>query len=203
MILGQNLSLLTLPSYTGSNIVADVSYDTFLGNSGSGSANYEVMVWLAALGGAGPISSTGSPIATPNIGGTTFKLYKGPNGSTTVFSFVASSEITNFSGDLMNFFNYLVTSQGVSSSQYLQSIGAGTEPFTGSNAVLTTTKYSAQVVLGGTKVQAVATTSSSTATALETAWAQCGGKGFPGPTSCVAGYKCVEKNEWYSQCIPA
>ena len=220
--------MLTLPSYTGSNIVADVSYDTFLGNSGSGSANYEVMIWLAALGGAGPISSTGSPIATPTIGGASFKLYKGPNGSTTVFSFVASSEITNFNGDLMNFFNYLVTSQGVSSAQYLQSIGAGTEPFTGSNAVLTTTKYSAQVVLAAAKVQTVATASSpavsasskaavmssvstsapvasptTTPTALGTAWAQCGGKGFSGPASCVAGYECVEQNEWYSQCLPA
>ena len=103
------------------------------------------MIWLAALGGAGPISSTGSPIATPTIGGTTFKLYKGPNGSTTVFSFVAETEQTNYSGNLMNFFDYLTANQGVSTSQYLQSIGAGTEPFTGSNAVLTVTGYSTTV----------------------------------------------------------
>ena len=103
------------------------------------------MIWLAALGGAGPISSTGKPVATPTIGSTTFKLYKGPNGSTTVFSFVAESEQPNYSGDLKAFYTYLEENQGVSSSLYLQSIGAGTEPFTGSDAVLTTSAYSTTV----------------------------------------------------------
>lgn len=132
-------------SYTGSNIVADVSYDTFLGTSATASASYEIMIWLAALGGAGPISSTGSPIATATIGYTVFKLYKGNNAATTVFSFVSQSEESNYSGDLMDFYTYLETNQGVSSDLYLQSIGAGTEPFTGSNAVLTTTAYSITV----------------------------------------------------------
>lgn len=104
------------------------------------------MVWLGALGGAGPTSSTGStPYATPTIGGTKFNLFKGPNGSTTVYSFVrAGSDVTNYSGDLKAFFTYLQQNDGVSSSLYLISIGAGTEPFTGSNAVLTN-KYSLQV----------------------------------------------------------
>ena len=103
------------------------------------------MVWLGALGGAGPISSTGSPVATPTIGSNKFNLYKGPNGSTTVFSFVRSgSDVTNYSGDLNAFFTYLEQNQGLSSSQYLVSIGAGTEPFTGSNAVLSNT-YSLSV----------------------------------------------------------
>lgn len=117
-------------SYTGSNIVADVSYDIFTSNTKGGSNNYEIMIWLAALGGAGPISSTGSPVATVTLAGTTWKLYKGPNGSTTVFSFVAESQQTNFSGDLKTFLQYLISNQGLPSSQYLTSIGAGTEPFT-------------------------------------------------------------------------
>ncbi|MCJ1309314.1 hypothetical protein MMC25_002973 [Agyrium rufum] len=130
-------------TYTGSNIIADVAYDSFLGTSATASAKYEVMVWLGALGGAGPISSTGAPIATPTIGGTSFNLYSGPNGAMTVYSFVATSKsVTNYSGDLLAFYKYLETSYGVSSSLYLQSVGAGTEPFTGSNAVLTTSAYS-------------------------------------------------------------
>jgi len=103
------------------------------------------MIWLAALGGAGPISSTGSAIATVSVGGVSFKLYKGPNGSTTVYSFVAASQATNFSADLKDFFTYLINSQSFPSSQYLLSIGAGTEPFSGSNAVLTTSAYSCVV----------------------------------------------------------
>ncbi|KAF2120139.1 endoglucanase A precursor [Lophiotrema nucula] len=129
-------------SYTGTSIVADVAYDIFTSSTASGSAEYEVMIWLAALGGAGPISATGSPVATPTLAGTSWKLYKGTNGQMTVFSFVASSQVTSFSGDLMDFFKYLETNQGLSSSQVLQSVGAGTEPFTGSNAVLTVSGFS-------------------------------------------------------------
>lgn len=84
----------------------------------------------------GPISSTYSssgaatPIATPTIDGHTWNLYKGPNGDTTVFSFVAPSEITSFSGDIKAFFTYLIDNEGFSSSQYLTSVGAGTGTFT-------------------------------------------------------------------------
>ena len=59
------------------------------------------MIWLAALGGAGPISATGSPIATVTLAGSSWKLFTGKNGATTVFSFVASSEVKSFKGDLM------------------------------------------------------------------------------------------------------
>ena len=89
------------------------------------------MIWLAALGGAGPISSTGSAIATVTIDSVSFELYYGLNGSVNVYSFVATSEATSFSGDIKAFFTYLSTSQGFPTSQYLLSIGAGTEPFTG------------------------------------------------------------------------
>jgi xyloglucan-specific endo-beta-1,4-glucanase len=66
-------------SQTGSNIVADVSYDIFTSASAGGPSAYEIMIWVAAIGGAGPISSTGSPVATVNIAGATWKLYEGPN----------------------------------------------------------------------------------------------------------------------------
>ena len=33
-------------------------------------------------------------------------------------------------------------------------------------------------------------------------WAQCGGSGWTGPTTCVSGYTCSVVNQWYSQCIP-
>lgn len=34
------------------------------------------------------------------------------------------------------------------------------------------------------------------------AWAQCGGIGWTGATTCVSGYHCVYVNDWYSQCQP-
>ncbi|KAF2194788.1 glycoside hydrolase family 12 protein [Zopfia rhizophila CBS 207.26] len=132
-------------SYTGSSIVANVAYDLFTSSTASGSAQYEIMIWLGALGGAGPISSTGQPVATVTLAGKSWKLYSGKNGQMQVFSFVASSNVSSFSGNLLDFVNYLASNQGLSKSQILQSVGAGTESFTGSNAVFTTTGYSLSV----------------------------------------------------------
>ncbi|KAK5116408.1 hypothetical protein LTR62_007955 [Meristemomyces frigidus] len=136
-------------SYTGSNLVADVAYDMFTSSTATGANQYEIMVWLAAIGGAGPISSSygsnGKPvaIATATIGGHSFNLYKGPNGSTTVYSFLpASGQIANFSGDVKLFLAYLVQHEGLPNSQYLTSVGAGTEPTTGRGAKFTVEAYS-------------------------------------------------------------
>jgi xyloglucan-specific endo-beta-1,4-glucanase len=127
-------------------MIADVAYDLFTSSTATGAAQYEIMIWLDAIGGAGPISTTGSPIATPSLAGTNWKLFKGPNGAMTVFSFVVSSgKVDSFSADLMVFVNYLASSQGLPKSQILQSVGAGTEPFSGSNAVLTTSAFSVSV----------------------------------------------------------
>ncbi|KAF5372776.1 hypothetical protein D9615_010137 [Tricholomella constricta] len=40
------------------------------------------------------------------------------------------------------------------------------------------------------------------ATAQSGAWGQCGGIGWTGPTTCIAGYTCTYNNDWYSQCLP-
>jgi xyloglucan-specific endo-beta-1,4-glucanase len=117
----------------------------FTSSTASGSNEYEIMIWLAAIGGAGPISSNGSTVATPTIGGVSFKLYSGQNGAMTVYSFVAANETTSFSGDLKAFYTYLGSSFSFPSSQYLLSIGAGSEPFTGYGAVFKTSAYSCVV----------------------------------------------------------
>lgn len=132
-------------SYTGSDLVADVSYDLWLAPTSGGTNSYEIMVWLAAMGGAGPISANGSAVGTMTIAGTSWSLYSGTNGATKVYSFVASSEVTSFDGDLNDFFKYLVENEGVSDSLYVTQVQAGTEPFTGTNAVFTTTAYTVSV----------------------------------------------------------
>lgn len=101
----------------------------FTSSSATGNAEFEIMIWLAALGGAGPISSTGSPVDTIILAGTTWNLYIGPNGSTTVYSFVAESQQGSFSGNIIEFFYYLEWKQNFNANQYLLSIQAGTEPF--------------------------------------------------------------------------
>ncbi|KAH9808639.1 glycoside hydrolase family 12 protein [Teratosphaeria destructans] len=141
-------------SYSGSGPTADVAYDMFTSSTKGGTPENEVMVWLAALGGAGPISSAYNSgglavsTATTTIGGHSFAVYKGSNGAQTVFSFVPSTPITSFAGDVRDFFTYLTRSHSFDDSQYLVSVGAGTEAFTGTNAVFKTTAYSIDIVTG-------------------------------------------------------
>ncbi|KAL2062840.1 hypothetical protein VTL71DRAFT_5912 [Oculimacula yallundae] len=139
-------------SYTGTDMVSDVAYDLWLAPTADAKNQYEIMIWLGTYGGAGPISSKYNaagkpdPIATATILGTKWNVFKGPNGDVTVFSFIAPSNQEKFSGDLNLFFKYLTTSQGVSTSAVITSLQSGTEPFTGSNAVFTTTDYTIKVV---------------------------------------------------------
>jgi xyloglucan-specific endo-beta-1,4-glucanase len=74
------------------------------------------MIWVAALGGAGPISSTGKPVATVQIAGTTWDLSKGPNSPWKDFRFVAQTEQTSFNSDLLDSFEYLIHNQGMPST---------------------------------------------------------------------------------------
>lgn len=132
-------------SYAGSDLVCDVSYDLWLAPTSGGTNSYEIMVWLAAIGGAGPISATGSAVASPKIAGVTWSLFAGTNGDTTVYSFVAGSQVGDFSGDLNEFFTYLVSDQGVDDSLWITQLQAGTEPFTGTDAVFSTTAFTLSV----------------------------------------------------------
>ncbi|KAE9291330.1 hypothetical protein PR003_g25061, partial [Phytophthora rubi] len=100
-------------------------------------------------GGAGAISRTGKPIASTTIAGTQWSVYKGPNGSMMVYSFVACKQVENFEGDLMEFFNYLVMDQGFKTSQFLIKVECGTEPFVGNDVTMTVSKYSATVNTSG------------------------------------------------------
>ncbi|KAJ6190739.1 hypothetical protein N7519_000760 [Penicillium mononematosum] len=132
-------------SYSSTDIVADVAYDLFLSSTPDGSEEYEIMVWLAALGGAGPISSTGKAIATVTISGSEWDVWVGPNGQMTVYSFVAKSTMNKYDGDLLDFFKYLIKDQGLDNSKYLKTVQAGTEPFIGT-ADFTVPSYSVSVV---------------------------------------------------------
>ncbi|EEY23139.1 endoglucanase-1 [Verticillium alfalfae VaMs.102] len=171
------------------------------------------MIWLAALGGAGPISATGKPIATVTISGVSWQLYKGAHSQMTVFSFVATKQQTNYSGDVADFIKYLTASQGLPGSQCLYSIGAGTEPFVGTNAKFDTTGYSVSLSTAAAPAPKPATTTAAapkpaattapskpaTGATCAPAYGQCGGQGWTGPTCCTTG-TCKVSNQWYSQC---
>ncbi|RLN62177.1 hypothetical protein BBP00_00004934 [Phytophthora kernoviae] len=126
-------------------IVTNVAYDLFTSSTPKGKVEFELMVWLAALGGAWPLSSSGKPVKNVTVSGTDFNLYQGVNGNTTVFSYVAVNSPSSFTADLKEFADVLPAEGGLNSTQYLTHVQCGTEPFIGTNATLTVSKYSAAV----------------------------------------------------------
>ncbi|TCD66855.1 hypothetical protein EIP91_000809 [Steccherinum ochraceum] len=133
---------------SSSGIRADVSYDIWLGvpqvgQPASSASSYEIMIWLSGKGGIQPV---GSQILTGiEVAGHSWNLWKGPNANWQVLSFVsANGDLTDFDIDLKDIFNYLVQSQGVAATQFLQGIQTGTEPFVG-NADLFIENFSVEV----------------------------------------------------------
>jgi len=130
--------------------VCDVTYDLFTADTAGGTATNEIMIWMANYQ-SGPISfeydAEGEPIPVASdlsIGGFTWNLYSGSNGANAVWSFLPATSgetITDFSADIMGFFDYLIDNEGLSSSQFLTTFQAGTEATSGA-ATLTTTSYS-------------------------------------------------------------
>ncbi|KAI0072211.1 endocellulase [Panus rudis PR-1116 ss-1] len=122
-------------------IRADVSYDIWLGQAQSGdpatsASSYEIMIWLSGLGGIQPVGS--QILSNVQIAGHSWNLWKGPNANWQVLSFVsANGEIRDFNVDLNDFFQYLTKNQGVASTQFVQAIQTGTEPFVGAADLLT------------------------------------------------------------------
>ncbi|CAE6446301.1 unnamed protein product [Rhizoctonia solani] len=127
-------------SQVATTTIGGQSWKVFKGRTASTTSTYEIMIWLSNRR-AGP---AGSQVATANIGGQNWAVFKGRVQTWDVYSFVASSELTNYNADLKPFFTYLSSSHGVSLSQYLVALQAGTEPFQKSGT-LTTTSYTAAV----------------------------------------------------------
>jgi xyloglucan-specific endo-beta-1,4-glucanase len=133
---------------TPSNTRANVAYDVFTAadpNHSTSSGDYELMIWLARIGGVYPI---GNKVASMNLAGYNWDLYVGPNGNMKVFSFLpqGTAWYTTFNADIKTFFNYLQQNQGYpASSQNLIVLQQGTEPFTGGPATLKVSSYSVSI----------------------------------------------------------
>ncbi|KAI9251755.1 cell 12A endoglucanase [Phascolomyces articulosus] len=130
--------------YTGGGdpFVCNVSFDIWTSSGSSGDYEYEIMIWLAAIGDAGPL---GSQVGSFSYGGIDWSLYQGSNGVQTVYSYIAGSQVESLNSDALPFLKHLVDSGYFSDSQYLRSVQAGTEPFLGTDAVLETSLYTVQI----------------------------------------------------------
>jgi xyloglucan-specific endo-beta-1,4-glucanase len=103
----------------------------------------EVMIWLSAHGGAGPI---GDRVDTVRVAGQSWDLHRGEilddagRHMWWVHSFVHTEGTTSFEADLADFTGALVERGDLREEQYLSSVQAGVEVFEGAGE-LTTRAY--------------------------------------------------------------
>jgi hypothetical protein len=139
-------SVSTSYAYTanfGSGGTADVAYDIWIHTQSNPlfeNPSDEVMIWVNATGGAGPI---GGVIATVNLDGATWQLHRG-NIGWDVWSFVRTSNSGSGTLNIRDFTDYLRNTWGLSASKFLTSVEFGSEVFHGAGNV-NVTNYTASV----------------------------------------------------------
>jgi Glycosyl hydrolase family 12 len=77
----------------------ETAYDIWCNGS-----SYEIMLWMNKTGAVGPL---GSYQTTTSVGGHTWNVYSGSNGSNAVFSFVRTSNTSSGSVDIRAVLNWI------------------------------------------------------------------------------------------------
>jgi hypothetical protein len=108
----------------------NASYDIWLDPTPktNGVNQMEIMIWFNRQGSIQPI---GSAVGNTTIGGRTWQVWRGSNGSNNVISYVAPSPINSWSFNVLDFINDVRNRGAITSSWYLTSIQAGFEPWNG------------------------------------------------------------------------
>lgn len=97
-------------SVPSSGAAFESAYDIWAGSNNA----YEVMLWMNYAGGVKPIaanwSSSGDPVASytnVTVGGHTWNVYKGSNGTNAVYSFVRTSNTSSGTVDVLAIMNWI------------------------------------------------------------------------------------------------
>ncbi|MDH6589649.1 hypothetical protein M2161_008755 [Streptomyces sp. SAI-133] len=149
------------------NAVYDAAYDIWLDPTPrtDGVNRTEIMIWFNRVGSVQPV---GSPVGNATVGGRSWQVWSGNNGTNDVLSFVAPSAMSAWNFDVMDFVRQAVSRGLAQNSWYLTSIQAGFEPWQ-NGAGLAVTSFSSTVNKGS------------------------GGPGTPGSTACKVAYA---TNSW-------
>jgi hypothetical protein len=133
--------------YVG-DAVYNASYDIWLDPTPrtDGVNQTEIMIWFHKVG---PIQPIGSQVGTATVGGRTWQVWSGSNGTNNVLSFVAPSSIAGWSFDVMDFVRQAVAHGMAQNNWYLTSIQAGFEPWQNGTG-LAVNSFSSTVNTGGT-----------------------------------------------------
>ncbi|MEV6829483.1 ricin-type beta-trefoil lectin domain protein [Amycolatopsis sp. NPDC051102] len=132
-------------NYVG-NSVFDASYDIWMDPTAktTGVNQMELMIWLNHTGGVQPV---GSRVGSTSIGGRSWDVWQGNNGGNDVVSYVATSAISSWSFNILDFLKDVDARTRVDTSWYLTSIQAGFEPWSG-GVGLAVNSFSADVTAG-------------------------------------------------------
>ncbi len=84
----------------------EAAYDIWVRAPGGGNTRIEIMLWFF-VNKAGPISSIVGP-GTPTVGGHTWVVHYGSNGSNATISFVRTSNTTSATVDILAILNWLI-----------------------------------------------------------------------------------------------
>jgi cellulose binding protein with CBM2 domain/glycosyl hydrolase family 12 len=144
--IGVNQTLSSLSSVTSNfNVTVpssgayETAYDIWAGNNA-----YEIMLWMNKTGAVGPL---GSEVATATVGGHTWDVYSGSNGSNQTFSFVRTSNTSSGTVDILAVLKW-IESQGWYGDVTLGNVQFGYE-ITSSAGGLTFTTNSYGVTYSG------------------------------------------------------
>ncbi|HWT76861.1 MAG TPA: glycosyl hydrolase [Mobilitalea sp.] len=107
----------------------ETTYDIWTNGS-----TYEIMLWMNSNGAVNPISynwsSSGKPIAVytnVSVGGHTWNVYQGSNGSNTVYSFVRTSNTNSGTVDILAVLNWIKNKGWFSGTQTVNTVQFGFE----------------------------------------------------------------------------
>jgi Glycosyl hydrolase family 12/Cellulose binding domain len=125
----------------------DAAYDIWLDPSPKtdGVNQMEIMIWFNRQGSIQPI---GSVVGSATIGGRSWQVWQGGNGSNNVISYVAPSPVASWNFSVLDFLRDVQNRGAITSSWYLTSIQAGFEPWIGGTG-LAVTNFAAAVNGGG------------------------------------------------------
>lgn len=121
--------------------MANVAYDLMTKPYHEKGPKYEIMIWLARIGQAGPISTYGEEPEKVIIQNVHYHLYHGLPPGLNTYSFVPvdmAAPMRSFKGDLAAFLYHLVRARKLPADAVLETVGAGSEPFVGTDARFTT-----------------------------------------------------------------
>jgi hypothetical protein len=108
----------------------DAAYDIWLDPTPktNGVNQMEIMIWFNRQGSIQPVGGVTGNIT---IGGRSWQVWQGSNGSNNVISYVAQSPITSWGFNVLDFLNDVRGRGMINTSWYLTSIQAGFEPWNG------------------------------------------------------------------------